>query len=373
MLKRIMQKTIPAPSRVLIIQQKMVGDVLTSSVLFEALRKEFPTVRLDYLINKNTYPVVMNHPDIDNFILFDAKDPDTFRQLKRLGKEIRRNKYDVVIDVYSKLSSNYLSFFSRAPIRISYEKWYTKILYSHTYSPQTHSATSAGLAIENRLMLLKDILHKKVHLPKPRIYLTKSEISNAEDFLEKHGIDLQKPLLMISILGSSPRKTYPFLYMAQLLDWIPEYVSESQILLNYLPEQADDIEEIYNACKPETREKIYPKIYGKSLREFLGICYHCHAIIGNEGGAINMGKALEKKTFSIFCPWIKQEAWSIFEDDANNISVHLKNYFPEIYEGREIKNLKEETSTLYIKLKPQLFQEKFKYFLKQLNNLKTKA
>lgn len=361
-----MQNTIAAPSKILIIQQKMVGDVLTSSILFEALRKEFKTAQLDYLINNNTAPVVSNHPYIDNLILYDPKDPDTFRQLKRIGKEIRKNKYDIVIDVYSKLSSNYWSFLSRAPVRISYEKWYSKFLYTHTYKPKTKPSTPAGLAIENRMMLLKNILRDNLPAPKPKIYLLESEIENAGEFLILHGVDLKKPLLMISVFGSSERKTYPFPYMVQLLDCIPECIPDAQILFNYLPEQNDRIREIYDACKQETRDSIFLNIYGKSLREFLGICYHCTAVIGNEGGAINMGKALNKKTFSIFSPWIQQEAWSVFEDGKDNVSVHLKNYLPEVYENKEIKKLKEKAPALYNHLRPELFKAKFENFLNRL-------
>lgn len=362
-----MQNNMTLPSKVLIIQQKMVGDVLTCSVLFEVLRKEFPAAQLDYLINKNTYPAVMNHPHIDNFILFDEKSPDTFRQLQQLGREIKNNYYDIVIDVYSKLSSNYLSYLSQSPIRISYKKWYSQFIYTHTYSLKNNPETPAGLAIENRLNLLQDILQNELQAPKPKIYLTETEIKVAKEFLSEHGIKLFKPLIMISILGSSLKKTYPFSYMAQLLDWISEFVPEAQILFNYLPDQRAITEEIYTTCRPETQRKIYRKIYGKSLREFLGICHHCHAVIGNEGGAINMGKALGKKTFSIFSPWIKQEAWSLFEDGERNVSVHLKNYFPEIYKEQELKKLKKQASVLYLEFKPELFKAQFTRFLKQLN------
>ncbi len=46
--------------KILVIQQKMIGDVLTSSILFEALRLKYPNAQLDYLINEHTFPVVQN-------------------------------------------------------------------------------------------------------------------------------------------------------------------------------------------------------------------------------------------------------------------------------------------------------------------------
>ena len=59
---------------------------------------------------------------------------------------------------------------------------------------------------------------------------------------------------------------------------------------------------------PSAQKQIYFDVFGETLRDFLAITYHCDALIGNEGGAINMAKALNVPTFTIFSPWIKKEA-----------------------------------------------------------------
>ena len=40
--------------KILVIQQKMIGDVLTTSLLFELLREKNPEAELHYLINSTT-------------------------------------------------------------------------------------------------------------------------------------------------------------------------------------------------------------------------------------------------------------------------------------------------------------------------------
>ena len=55
--------------KVLVIQQKMIGDVLTSSILFEAIKIEHPSAELHYLINSHTVPVVENNPFVDKLVL----------------------------------------------------------------------------------------------------------------------------------------------------------------------------------------------------------------------------------------------------------------------------------------------------------------
>jgi len=92
---------------------------------------------------------------------------------------------------------------------------------------------------------------------------------------------------------------------------------------------------------------------------------HCDALIGNEGGAINMAKALNIPTFTIFSPWIEKEAWNMFDDDKRHTSIHLKDKNSEIYIGKTAKQMKKQSSDLYNNFTPELITPKLKDYLKQ--------
>ena len=51
--------------KIAVIQPKMIGDVLITSVIFEELKQKFPTAELHFIVNKNTIPVLENNPFID--------------------------------------------------------------------------------------------------------------------------------------------------------------------------------------------------------------------------------------------------------------------------------------------------------------------
>jgi len=353
--------------KILVIQQKMIGDVLTSSILFEALRTKYPDAQLDYLVNSNTLPVIENNPNINTVIQFTKNEDNSKLALLKFAKEIKQKKYDVVIDVYSKLSSNIISLFSGAKTKISYYKHYSTFIYSHNIKRFKKTESKSNLAIVNRLQLLKP-LGIEVTSAKPKIYLTDKEIIDSKAFLKTNAINLTKPLLMISVLGSGKNKTYPASYMAKVIDTIAQQ-TQGQILFNYIPNQEADAKAIFNLCKPETQDQIFFNIFGKNLREFLAITKHCDALIGNEGGAINMAKALDIKTFAIFSPWISKDTWSLFEDETSHISVHLKDYKPEIYSNKVEKEMKNDALMLYNQFSPEFFDEKLKVFLSKTNKI----
>ncbi|MEP6261668.1 MAG: glycosyltransferase family 9 protein [Gillisia sp.] len=344
----------------------MIGDVLTSSILFEVLRAEYPNSELHYLIYPHTLPVVENNPYIDKIIIF-KEEYKKLTDLLPFLKEVRREKYDVVIDVYSKIGTAIIAAASGAPKTISYKKWYTGFNYSHTVPRKTDATTNAGLAIEHRLDLLKPLLQKVPAEVKPKIYLTETEIAGAKEILSRSGISTDKPLMMISVLGSSNDKTYPPDYLAQLLDEIVVQTNVA-LLFNYIPSQKEAAEGTFNLCKPETQKHIHLDIFGKSLREFMALTSQCSALIGNEGGAVNMAKALNIPTFSIFSPAVPKEDWSLFENETTNISVHLKDYKPRLFEGLTKKELKGKSAELYKDFRPELISEELSVFL-QLNKI----
>lgn len=354
--------------KILVIQQKMIGDVLTSSILFEALRKKYPEAELHYLIYTHTLPVVENNPYVDKFLLFDPQKDQKIEGFISFLKKIRYNEYDVVIDVYSKINTALLNVFSKAKKKISYHKWYTRKAYTVTFKPKAQLETNAGYAIENRMQLLNGLEKDFPAEIRPKIYLTATEKEAGKKVLKEAGIAFSRPLIMCGILGSSTSKTYPPKYMASVLDFIVER-TDAQLLFNYIPKQASEAKEILKLCKPVTQKNIFFDVFGKSLREFMAITAHCDALIGNEGGAVNMAKALNIPTFSIFSPQIKKENWSIYEDGVHNVSVHLADFSP-VLQGLLKKEIAKNSTRFYELLEPNLIFASLDKFLNAITSTK---
>ncbi len=353
--------------KILVIQQKMIGDVLISSILCDNLRMAYPDATIDYMVYESTIAVLQGNKSISNLILFKEKHRKSKWEFLKLLFEIRKNKYDVVIDAYSKIESFLPVLFSGAKQKISFSKKWQKLLFTDVVEKIQIPKTNLGLIIEQRLSLL-DPLHLKINLePFPKLYVTKEEVEFAKNLFKKHHIDTAKKTIMVSIIGSSPSKTYPAEYMAEVIDTIADNY-EVNMLFNYIPNQIELAITIFNLCKKGTQKKIYFDVLGKNLRDFIAIMNECDLIIGNDGGAINMAKALEKPSFIIFSPWIDKKGWATFEDGIKYISVHLKDFKPELFINKSDKEIKTNYVSFYQEFKPDLFKDKTEAFLR--TNLK---
>lgn len=354
--------------KILVIQQKMIGDVLVSSIICNNLRKAYPEAQIDYLVYESTTPVLEGNTAIDNLILFKKEHRDSNLALLKFAFRIRNEKYDLVIDAYSKLESWVFVLLSGAKRRISYKKPGRSFLYTDNVPFAKFPKTNMGLAIERRLSLLKPLKLDIEIDPLPKLYLTEAEKQYARTLFEKHRVNKDRKTVMMSLLGSEKNKTYPLVYMAEIVEKIADS-HDVNILFNYFPSQIEEAKKIFSACSKSTRDKIYFDLLGNDLRSFIAIMDHCDIIVGNDGGAINMAKALNKPSFIIFSPWIEKKIWSTFEDDIHHLSVHLQEFRPELFEGYSEKRLRSKTPELYPEFKPKLFSEHLERFLRINLNL----
>lgn len=349
-----------AAQKILVIQQKMIGDVLASSVICNTLRETYPEAQIDYMVYDFTRPVVQNNPNIDHLVIFTDAQRKSRIALLKFALAIRKSHYNVVIDAYSKWESGIISLISGAKTTIGFRKWYTSFFYDKTVEPDWRISNSA---LVHRMQLAEAYTGTDLPAEFPKIYLEQQEIEAAQKLLSEK-INTNLPVIMLSVMGSDDIKSLPAEEMAKIADFVAEN-SNAQLLFNYLPKQADKAKEIFNFCKPKTQQRILLDLYLGDLRQMIAVLSQCTALIGNEGGAVNMAKALNIPTFTLFSPWINKGSWDMLTETNKHTAVHLQDFYPEIYAGKHPKEFKEEALELYKKLQLDLFKDKLVSFIEE--------
>lgn len=350
--------------KILIIQQKRIGDVLTSTILSTILKRNYPASTIDFMCYPDCVDVLAGNPNIDSVITLTPQIKKSSIAFLKFIFKIRANKYTILIDVYGKLETNLISIFSGADYKISYHKWYSSLFYNHNLKRYEENETSKnGHAIDNRLLLLQPLIKSfKQTDCQPKLYVAPEENDNIIALFKKHHLLDDDKIVMISLLGSEKAKTYPLEYMAKVIEFIIAE-KEVKILFNYFPHQIEDARTIFNLCSETSKQKISFDLLGHDLRSFIVIMNRCDVIIGNDGGAVNMAKALGKPSFTIFSPHVRKNDWAVFEDGLKNIAVHLKDYKPELFDLKSSKEIKHDFQSLYESFLPELFKEQLCFFL----------
>jgi lipopolysaccharide heptosyltransferase II len=212
-------------SRILLIKPSALGDVVHTIPLLVKLRARYPRARIDWLITPENAEVVRFHPALSNVVLFARRDFSrrghrwratvAFRDLL---KQIRRAKYDLIIDMHGQMRSAFFTLISGARVRIGFDR---PIKFSRTISAEhdlknvpshgwrgaregswvayTHRIPIPTLDVHaiDRYLWVAPLLGLDANPPDLRIYLSPETIQNVERLLEQHGVPASKPLIVL--------------------------------------------------------------------------------------------------------------------------------------------------------------------------------
>ena len=98
----------------LVIQQKMIGDVLASTVICESLKHHFPEATVHFVANNNTLAVLKGNPFVDDVIVFKNEYRESKKAFYRFLQSLKKNQYTAVFDAYGKLESNLMISFYKS-------------------------------------------------------------------------------------------------------------------------------------------------------------------------------------------------------------------------------------------------------------------
>lgn len=102
---------------ILVIKLRYIGDVLLATPVLELLRAAWPQARLTMAVNRGTEPILTHNPHVNETIVVDRM--GLGGELNRL-RELRRRRFDCVIDLSDADRSAIMALATGAPTRIGF-------------------------------------------------------------------------------------------------------------------------------------------------------------------------------------------------------------------------------------------------------------
>jgi lipopolysaccharide heptosyltransferase II len=118
--------------KILLVRLRLIGDVVFTTPVIRALRRAYPDARIVYLVEPDAAPVVQNNPHLDEVIVA----PRT-RGVRRiaddlaLARRVRRERFDLVLDLHGGPRSAWLAWASGARTRVGYDIKGRRWMYTH--------------------------------------------------------------------------------------------------------------------------------------------------------------------------------------------------------------------------------------------------
>lgn len=275
--------------KILVIKFGGIGDVLLSTPLLKNLRNFYPDREINFLTQLKCRDVLMDNPYINRVLTFDLEKDDSLRLLKTVKKQ----KYDLVIDLFCNPRTTFLTYYSRAKYRVGFNfprRGYAyNILVDGRYKVgDFHHADFGMLSL------------KKLGIPVKEEETYISILNGHKDFANEF-FNSQNPdgndVIGIPVSGGWESKKYKTKDFVELIKIINQNNNFKYILLwgtesekkecEYINENLPDITFI----APET-----------SIRYAAALMQKCKAVISNDSGLMHVATATGVPVLGIFGP-----------------------------------------------------------------------
>jgi len=198
--------------KILIIQTAFIGDVVLATPVAEKLHQAIPDASIDFLLRKGCEDLFENHPFINNILIWDKK-KNKYKNLFKIIKQVRKNKYDLLINIYRFGSSGIITVFSNATITIGFDKNPFSIFFSKRIKHIFGKKDNMIHEIDRNLLLISEYGDKSRTMP--RIYPSDNDYKKTED-------DREKEYICISPASIWFTKQFPKEKWIEIIKKIPE-------------------------------------------------------------------------------------------------------------------------------------------------------
>ncbi|MCB9223391.1 MAG: glycosyltransferase family 9 protein [Crocinitomicaceae bacterium] len=152
-------------NRILIIQTAFIGDVILATGLLESVKKKYPLAKVDFLLRKGNEGLLKGNPNVNEVIVWDKRS-GKYSNLRKIAKEVRESNYDLVINLQRFASSGYITWRSKAKLKVGFDK--NPFAFCYDYKVH-HVIDGDKHEIERNFDLLKAI-DSGFELERPQLY-----------------------------------------------------------------------------------------------------------------------------------------------------------------------------------------------------------
>jgi lipopolysaccharide heptosyltransferase II len=271
--------------KILCIKPRGIGDIVLSTIILDNLIAHFPNAKIDYLTEHFAKYSVKNNPLV-NKVLTMHKTELVFKVALRVRKE----KYDLIIDLWSNPRSAQITFLSGVKYRVGYAYRGRK----YAYNIMGTSDKGVHHSAEHNLELLKpldiNIISKKIHY-----YLGALEKFFADDFFTENKLDGEKVFGIIPAGGWDSKRCDKEKWVEICNEAVRNF--SCKILVLWGPGDESDAEFIKSNLNEHCL--LAPK---STLPQMSAMISKCKLVIANDSGPMHISAALGVPTLGFFGP-----------------------------------------------------------------------
>jgi len=274
--------------KILVIQLYQTGDVVLSTHIPRELRRIIESPQVDFLTFETNRAVLENNKNINEIITIKRK--DSFLNFVWSILNIRKKKYDAVIDLHNNPRSAYITFLSGAKMRITYSTTKRKIFYN--LLPQRLEGKAGQIKLSLLQPFAKDFNLDNFDY-KPEVHPSLASKKVIDEILNGFGISHNDFFVTVSPTHKRDTRRWKLEYFIETAKYLTEKYG-AKIILTYGPGEKEYITK--NAPMLPNNVFLMPEL---AMDDFIALIGRARLHIGNDSAPHHIATAQNVPTFIV--------------------------------------------------------------------------
>lgn len=301
------------PRKALIVQLGDIGDVVLTTPTIRAVAETWPGTRVSILVRKGIASLLRADPHIDR--IFEAgKSGGGLREIRRenlcLVRALRREKFDLAIDLRTGDRGAIMTFLSGARVRVGRHEKGKPFWHDHAFTrivEPKEGPHAAHPGADQSLRVVREI-GVDTSDTAPRLQLAPEDLCRATELLAGTGLAPADRWVTVSPFSRWKYKEWDYERWAEVIDWLWQDRRIASVIVGSR-EEAAAAADIADRCGPHAHN-----FAGKtSLGELAALISLAILHVGVDSAPPHIAAAVGTPTVTIFGPsnwksWTVQDA-----------------------------------------------------------------
>ncbi|MDP4764593.1 MAG: glycosyltransferase family 9 protein [Salibacteraceae bacterium] len=284
-------------NKILIIQTSFLGDVILATSLVESLKSAFANAEIHMLVRKGNEGLIHSNPQLKKVWIWDKKE-GKYSSLIKLGKAIRNENFDLVVNPHRYASSGLIALMSGAKTKVGFKK----NPLSFTYTKSFDHRFDGQHEIERNHQLIAEIVGMKSP-EKPKIYPTKEDQEAVEKYVTGSFVCMAPTSVWFT-------KQWPAERWIELTNKIPP--TQAVYMLGAPADAA-----ICASIKAKSKHQNITVLAGKlSLMQSAALMHKAKMNYVNDSGPMHLASATNAPVSAIFCSTVLSFGFGPLSDQS---------------------------------------------------------
>ncbi len=280
---------------ILVIKISSMGDVVLITASLRAIRKKFPEAKIYCLVGKESRKILRKCPYLEGLIVVDLKYKDKgWLKLLKLSGQLRRYRFDKIIDFQNNRKSHLLSFLSVPKESYGYDNGKWGGFLTHPLRKYKNDIPP----VEHQFQLLNQL--GIPHEPNARLELWPSNEDReyVDNLLDSEWLGNSKNIIGINIAASEKwqTKNWPVEHIARLCDILAEW--NIRVIITGMEKDKPLAQKLMSLTKAK------PAIFvGKTdLLQLAALIQRCKVFITPDSAPMHVAAAMKTPFIAFFGP-----------------------------------------------------------------------